>query len=1260
MKATFFFLILIFWLTCSKVFASSLYDLGQPYFETVDDRQNAIMAMTQDSAGFIWVGSQDGISRFDGYTYKDYAFEANNPKSLSGNYINTLFSAKNGDVWAGTEGDGLSIYNSKTDDFRRIRKENNTGLSDDIIYSIASSAKDFMFIGTKSGLDLINVATLKVTNLAIPQCNVGNGSSSIHVIHFDKDNQLWVGGSHGLCKINNIESLDFSQPIAGELVTPFDNKNVTAILSTAHGKVFVGTRFDGGFIYDTSNYKVTPILFRDKKTMSNNNEVKITSFIQPSKNEVWMGLDGLGVLVLDAETGKTIEHFQHDPMLKHSINFDYISALLVDTSGLIWIGTWGNGLNRFNPNNHYIRTVAHSPYKKGSLSHSDVNAIMMYKDTELWIGTGEAGVDFLNIDNGVVGGLRSYEVNGVLPDKLIMAMVKESESSVWIGTRNGGLVNYNPISSSIKRFNRKNGLIDDVARSLHISEQKTLWIGTDSGVHSIDLDSGKLQSIAHYKNFNWLVGKKIYAIEQLSPNELWLGTSDGLFLLSISKQSIINISQHQRNEHLKTDNLIHSLLVDKHQSLWVGSDRGILRLINWDGKEAIFESINKKLGLDAKDIGANLLADENDRIWSYTGMIDTNSWRYFPMGKSQGWGKGTFWYGSYASIGQGLLAYGGIEGLRIVKPSLWKEWSYQPFIVLNYMAIDNKEVPSAVKRIDLPSESKSLSFEFTALDFSAPLQNKYAYKLLGYDDEWIEVTALNRRITYTNLPPKNYTLSIKGTNSSGMWSPHQLSVSIIKFPKWYQTYGFKLAFFILIFGLFFSFYKYRVSVLNKQKDILNKEVASRTDSINKLAEIGQDIASSLDLNFVLQAIYGHVNQLMPAQEFSIDLLNKDTNELTGRFAVDEKGLMDPDYSYSLTENNRPGVWCINNKKAFFINKLSEFKQYSLTIPEPILGKMSESIIYIPLLIEDVVIGCFSVQNYEQNAFNKHDLQVLKTIASYAAIALSNANSHHQLKEAQSQLVLAEKMAGLGTMTAGVAHEINNPTNFAHAAVYMMNTEINEIKAFLKQLAGGDNAEPEVLQSFDDKFTKLVELTKTATEGTTRIKTIVEDLRTFARLDGAKQAQIQVSDLINSTVHLVRTQYNSISIETQLDYEPLIKCFPSKLNQVFMNIIVNACQAIESKKTSAENFEGKVLIKINQHGDRLIITFEDNGCGMSEQTVNRVFEPFYTTKGVGTGTGLGMAISFGIIEDHNGTLNVDSVLNEGSIISIFLPVSNGNK
>jgi ABC-type amino acid transport substrate-binding protein/nitrogen-specific signal transduction histidine kinase/ABC-type nitrate/sulfonate/bicarbonate transport system substrate-binding protein len=283
----------------------------------------------------------------------------------------------------------------------------------------------------------------------------------------------------------------------------------------------------------------------------------------------------------------------------------------------------------------------------------------------------------------------------------------------------------------------------------------------------------------------------------------------------------------------------------------------------------------------------------------------------------------------------------------------------------------------------------------------------------------------------------------------------------------------------------------------------------------------------------------------------------------------------------------------------------------------------------------------------------------KKIAEDAQEKVESQN--RELLDTHQQLVQSEKMASLGTLTAGVAHEINNPTNFAHAAVYMMQKEIDEIKAFLKQLAGGDKADIAVINSFDSKFEKLIELTKTAKEGTQRIKVIVEDLRTFARLDNAKQAETKVSELIKSTVNLVKTQYENITISTDFDYDPLIDCYPSQLNQVFMNIIVNACQSIKTKLTENEiinaddNFEGMITICTSEQNNYLVININDNGGGMDKLTQQKVCEPFFTTKSVGSGTGLGMAISFGIIEDHDGMLKISSTLMQGSDFSIYLPV-----
>ncbi|MFT4926186.1 MAG: signal transduction histidine kinase [Phenylobacterium sp.] len=218
---------------------------------------------------------------------------------------------------------------------------------------------------------------------------------------------------------------------------------------------------------------------------------------------------------------------------------------------------------------------------------------------------------------------------------------------------------------------------------------------------------------------------------------------------------------------------------------------------------------------------------------------------------------------------------------------------------------------------------------------------------------------------------------------------------------------------------------------------------------------------------------------------------------------------------------------------------------------------------------------------------------------------------------------------------------------------MMDDEIVKIKALLTELAGGDKADPEVLQSFEQMFASLDDLKDTAIEGTRRIKKIVEGLRFFTHLDATEQKEVAVADLIESTVHLIRTQYNEIDIKIELGCNAYILCFPSKLGQVLMNIIINACQAVED---CSGEVKGEVIVSTQQAvANRLKISIKDNGAGMDEATMNRVFEPFFTTKEVGRGTGLGMAISFGIIQEHDGTIDIASTVGVGTTMDICLPM-----
>ncbi|MCP5045627.1 MAG: hypothetical protein GY940_00535, partial [bacterium] len=266
-----------------------------------------------------------------------------------------------------------------------------------------------------------------------------------------------------------------------------------------------------------------------------------------------------------------------------------------------------------------------------------------------------------------------------------------------------------------------------------------------------------------------------------------------------------------------------------------------------------------------------------------------------------------------------------------------------------------------------------------------------------------------------------------------------------------------------------------------------------------------------------------------------------------------------------------------------------------------------------------------------------------------------------LIETQEQLAQSEKMAGLGTLVAGVAHEINNPVNFTHAGAFNLDRDLREFKSFLVELAG-DEADNEILAAFDEKFSPLFKHIGTMREGTHRIKEIVRDLRRFSRLDEAHMKSVKLLEGLESTYNLVKANYNdSVDFVCDFGSNPQIECYPAELNQVFMNLMVNGCQAIIQKQKKNLNnrnetpSRGTLTLQTLQRDGNAVIRFEDTGIGMSREVRRKIFDPFFTTKAVGEGTGLGLSISFGIVRRHGGRFEVQSKEGKGTVISLFLPL-----
>lgn len=282
-------------------------------------------------------------------------------------------------------------------------------------------------------------------------------------------------------------------------------------------------------------------------------------------------------------------------------------------------------------------------------------------------------------------------------------------------------------------------------------------------------------------------------------------------------------------------------------------------------------------------------------------------------------------------------------------------------------------------------------------------------------------------------------------------------------------------------------------------------------------------------------------------------------------------------------------------------------------------------------------------------------------------ALAQIQEEHQkLKEAQTQLVHSEKMASLGILVSGVAHEIKNPVNFVNIGAQNAQLAVKDLSQFIFDIAG-DDVDPEIRSNLEERFQQIFSFLETVHTGSVRIKSIVADLSEFSRLQEMEKQKIRISESIEPILRLIRTEYkNKIIFTCDLQDDPEVECWPTQLGQVFMNVIVNACQAIKASVENKESLEKASIQQGNEWGGLTIrtfleegqaaIQFEDTGCGMSEEVQAKMFEPFYTTKGKGEGTGLGMSISHGIIKKHHGVFKIDSILDQGTTITILLPLN----
>ncbi len=460
----------------------------------------------------------------------------------------------------------------------------------------------------------------------------------------------------------------------------------------------------------------------------------------------------------------------------------------------------------------------------------------------------------------------------------------------------------------------------------------------------------------------------------------------------------------------------------------------------------------------------------------------------------------------------------------------------------------------------------------------------------------------------------------------------------------------------------------KVEERTKEIFVKNQELNKSFDNVKILSEIGRQLTASLNIEDILTLIYEQVNTLMECNSFAIMTLNEANQVLEGKLAI-ESGVRLPYFEFGVTEINRFAVWSFVNKEQVFINDIeNEYMKYIPNRAKPKAGRTVESLIYLPLITDDKVMGVISVQSFNKNAYTEYHLDILKNLAAYTAIGLSNAISyqtiakaHNELKEAQEQLIQAEKMASLGQLTAGIAHEIKNPLNFVNNFAELSKDLAVELDEEIEKL----EMDPEVRDNMHDIISDLkLNVTKIHEHGR-RADNIVKGMLLHSRGKSGEFRDTDVNALlaeyVNLGYHGMRAADTSFNVKIEQDYDtsiPNLFVVPQDLSRVFLNLINNACYASHEKKVEkGANFAPILTVSSKLNGEFAEFRVKDNGKGISEENLKKIFNPFFTTKPTGKGTGLGLSLSYEIVvKEHKGEIRAESVEGQYAEFIVTLPIN----
>lgn len=791
--------------------------------------QNTVMCMMQDSRGYMWFGTWDGLNKYDGYNFTIYRktfFDDGCVCRLSDPSIQSLYEDKEGVFWIGTEG-GLNRYDRKnkiTDQY--IHDPDDPGsVSSDTIYAIVEDNNGYLWLGTDRGLNRFDKKTGRIKRyLHDPEDSTSISNNIVRRIHKDNDGNLWLATAGGLNKF---------QPGPGSFIryhysadkNSICSNDVYCLCQDKEGFLWIGT-IAGLNKFDINN----ETFIHYKHEPGNINSLSfdhVSSVFEDSEGVLWVGTEGGGLNVFNREQN-IFYRYKNVANDNSSISNNYILCIYEDNSGNIWLGTRWKGANKINRYSYNFRHYFHISDDRNSINNNLVWYI--YEDTDglLWVAT-DKGVNIIDRKANTYKYIQNEpgNPNSLISNK-VMCIHEDNEGYFWFGTFDKGLDKYDRNNNRFTHYihdpDNPGSICSDAVNYILQDRFGDIWICTDNGVNMYNREDDSFVSYTHDPAGSGSISNNdVYYMFEDSEGKLWFSTRKGLNLLNRKTGEFYCWDHDPLNEKSISNDWVFGIYEDKEGYLWMGTMGGGLNRFN--KKTGEFIHFMEKDGLPNNVVYA-ILGDNSGHLWMSTNYglsrFNPQDGTFINYDVRDGIQSNEFNHNVAFKNRKGEMFFGGMNGFNAFYPKDILKNEYVPPVMITAFKIFNeiqeKEYYDG-DTIMLSYNDNFFSFEFSALDFTSPYKNNYVYRLRNFDKEWNICNANKRFAEYTNVSPGKYVFTVKGSNNDGIWNEKGISIFIMISPPWWRSYWFRIPLLLVLGIIIWLFVYLRFRQIKKKHEI---------------------------------------------------------------------------------------------------------------------------------------------------------------------------------------------------------------------------------------------------------------------------------------------------------------------------------------------------------------------------------------------------------------------------------------------------------